>query len=106
MTSDPAHFKTADIKKRTAQILISITHDVVTREYVRSKLPPGQIRNVGVMQHVRRIQRGDTGRKNVVSVKFQKALYDFERAGWIRRDGLHVVIVNREALHQYVKQDQ
>ena len=73
------------VRTRTAYALSVIGLPVVHRSTIRALLPPGRVRDIGVTGHLRAKERGGTGRKNVVSGKFQDALAAFERDGWIIR---------------------
>jgi hypothetical protein len=53
---------------------------------------------VGMTQHLRKVQRGSTGRANVTTRHFQDALRTLDRAGAIERTETHIKILDRTYL--------
>ena len=61
---------------------------------------------MGITQHLNKARRGETGRKNIVSDKFQKTLVRMERAGVIIREGDGIRILDREGLRAWNRQQR
>lgn len=72
--------------------------DVVSRATIRSLLPEGKRRDVGIRQHLRKMQSGGTGRVNTVTHSFQNALAKLERDGMLQRGEEFILIRDRRAL--------
>lgn len=91
---------------RTAYGLAVIGLPVVHRGTVRAMLPAGQLRDYPLQQHLTRESKmnphGRSGRINVVSKNFQKALSDFDRDGWISRGEEFVLIRQPRMLLDFV----
>lgn len=92
--------------RRTAYALAVLGLPVVYRGTLRSLLPTGRARNIGVTGHLNSVRNDNgTGRVNVVSRKFQTALHDFEREGWITRGTEFVAVRDARALLDFALAD-
>jgi hypothetical protein len=87
------------VSHSVALMLAALDLDVVHRSTLRALLPAGRTRFLGTSaSYVRHVERGHGSSVNVISKKFQRALWIFEDAGWIVRGEEYVLIRNRRGL--------
>lgn len=100
MTTTAAHPR---IDQMAAAILAAHPHPAINRDTLRAKLPNGAPTTKPDGYQARRRQTGRTGQSagNTVTKALRAALQNFERAGWISRDGMTNHILNRDALTRH-----
>lgn len=88
----------------TAYALCLLDLDVVARSTIRALLGTGRVRRKHDVAYARDAARGQGAGhsgKNVNSQRFQDALRQFERSGWIRRGQEYLLIIDRTALFEF-----
>jgi hypothetical protein len=96
---------TIGTRRRVAFALAVMGLPIVHRNTIRAMLPPGMIVNYGLQQHLTRQAKATGvyggGGKNVTTKRFQTALWEFEREGWITRGEEFVLVNDRRMLLDY-----
>ena len=86
-------------QRRVAYALAIYPEVFVRRATIRAMLPPGQMVRRGLSGHLNRMDKfGHGSNLNKQTEKFQRALYVFNRNGWIDRGTEFVKVKDRDAL--------
>lgn len=87
------------ISALVAAMLATTPADTVPRAVLRAALPPGRSQQRSEAGQARAEARGHGGTAgNTVSLRLKTVLQEFERAGWVVREGRQVRILDRAAL--------
>lgn len=89
----------ASSSRRSVAVQVALTlalspNDWTSRRDLRAILPEGRTRP----------RLNGQGWQNDVSTRLRDVLRDFERAGWLRRDDVAVLVLDRGALYDFAQQ--
>lgn len=81
-----------NLRAAIAAVLVTTEEDAIARTELRSRFP------YGAVVHVSNGREKGVQPRDAVTMRIKMHLKRFDRAGWIRRDGDHIHIIDRDQL--------